>query len=280
MDGGGIGAGRSESGGGGGGSDEHALDHVVGCNEDVVGTGLDHVKGHVGCSVVHEQVDDGLLDGSLVGGAVALAAGTLHGGATGTVEHFEVDAGSVGSSTHETVEGVHFADQSALADATDGRVAGHFTDGVEALGQFLEKLVDMKILSLHNNRIEDVAPVKYLVKLQSLYLSQNRIKSIASLRHLGLKTLILYENQITDLSTLQFLFQLQTVSVGNSQFTSVAILQKLTQLKKLSIPGCSAANLALLEESLVNTNIEMLGEEFTTLDYEIAFSGGTVGSSC
>ena len=47
----------------------------------------------------------------------------------------ELDAGGVGHPAHDAVERVDLADQVALAQAADGRVAAHLADGLELVGQ-------------------------------------------------------------------------------------------------------------------------------------------------
>ena len=66
--------------------------------------------------------------------AVGLGAGALHRRALAAVQHAELDAGRVGDPAHQAVERVDLADQMALAEPANGRIAGHFADGGEAVG--------------------------------------------------------------------------------------------------------------------------------------------------
>ena len=66
--------------------------------------------------------------------AVGLGAGALHRRAFAPVQHAELDAGQVGDPTHQAVEGIDLADQMPLAEPANGRIAGHFADGSEAVG--------------------------------------------------------------------------------------------------------------------------------------------------
>jgi len=97
---------------------------------------------------LHEEVDYfGLLDEEVglgledfahfyaVESFVALGAGGPDGGAAGGVEETELDAGGVGDFTHDSAEGVYFADQMAFGDAADGWVAAHLGDEVEVEGE-------------------------------------------------------------------------------------------------------------------------------------------------
>ena len=48
-------------------------------------------------------------------------------------ENAELDAALVGDAAHEAVQSVDFPDQMALAEAADGRIAGHGADGRESM---------------------------------------------------------------------------------------------------------------------------------------------------
>ena len=75
------------------------------------------------------------LHGLPVKPPVDLAARAPHGRPLGTVQEAELNPGLVAQSGHQTVHGIDLADQMALAQPADGRVAGHFSDGLEFLGQ-------------------------------------------------------------------------------------------------------------------------------------------------
>ncbi len=49
------------------------------------------------------------------------------------IERAELDAGGIGGARHDAAQGIDLADQMALADATDGGIAAHRTDGLDAL---------------------------------------------------------------------------------------------------------------------------------------------------
>ena len=66
--------------------------------------------------------------------AVGLGARPLDGGALGAVQHAELDAGPIGDAAHQPVQRIDLADQMALAEPADGRVAGHLADGLELVG--------------------------------------------------------------------------------------------------------------------------------------------------
>jgi len=53
----------------------------------------------------------------------------------GAVEHPELNRGPIGGAAHDAAQGVDLADDGALGDAPDGRIAGHLADGVEVRRQ-------------------------------------------------------------------------------------------------------------------------------------------------
>ena len=66
--------------------------------------------------------------------AVGLGPGTLHRGPLAPVQDPELDAGGIGHPPHQAVERVDLADEVALAEAANGRIAGHLADGGDAVG--------------------------------------------------------------------------------------------------------------------------------------------------
>ncbi len=60
--------------------------------------------------------------------AVGLRAGAPHSGAFRAVEHAELNRRQIGDDTHHAAEGVDFADNLALGDTANSRVAAHLRD--------------------------------------------------------------------------------------------------------------------------------------------------------
>jgi hypothetical protein len=73
------------------------------------------------------------LHGLAVELAVGLGPRTLHGRALGAIEQAELDAGRIRHPPHQAVERIDLAHQMALAEPTDGRIAGHLADGGKAV---------------------------------------------------------------------------------------------------------------------------------------------------
>ena len=82
---------------------------------EIIGLGLDQGKPW--------GVGDGPLDGLGVKPTVGLGARPAHCGTFAAVEHAELNAPQVGGPAHQPVKGVDLADQMALAEAPDGRIA-------------------------------------------------------------------------------------------------------------------------------------------------------------
>jgi len=80
-------------------------------------------------------VFENFADSGFVKNAVGLSAGCTHGRAFTAVQHTKLDATQIGSRGHRAAEGIDFLDQMAFANATDGRVATHGTEGFHVMRQ-------------------------------------------------------------------------------------------------------------------------------------------------
>src|SRR3569623_2132428 len=67
--------------------------------------------------------------------AVDLGAGPADSRTLAAVENPELNAALIRHPAHQTVQRVDFPEQMALAESTDGRIAGHRTNGCETMGQ-------------------------------------------------------------------------------------------------------------------------------------------------
>ena len=77
---------------------------------------------------------DERLHGAPIELSVGLGARPLDGGTLAAIEDAELNAGRVGGARHHAVERVDLAHQMALAQAADRRIAGHFADRRETVG--------------------------------------------------------------------------------------------------------------------------------------------------
>jgi hypothetical protein len=75
------------------------------------------------------------LDGLPVKSPVGLASWTAYGRSFAPVQNPKLDAGSVRRPAHQAVKRVDFADEMSFAEPADRGIAGHFAEGVEAMGQ-------------------------------------------------------------------------------------------------------------------------------------------------
>jgi hypothetical protein len=100
--------------------------HGAVLDHEVLDRGLDYLKARGG--------RDRGLHRLAIKFAVGLGAGALDRGAFAAVQNPELDAGFVGNAAHQPVESVDLAHEMALAEAADGRIAGHFADCGKAVG--------------------------------------------------------------------------------------------------------------------------------------------------
>jgi len=75
------------------------------------------------------------LHGGAVELAVGLRPGAAHRRALAPVQHAELDARRIGDAAHHAVQRIDLAHQMALPHPANGRIAGHFADGFEIMGQ-------------------------------------------------------------------------------------------------------------------------------------------------
>lgn len=92
-------------------------------------------------------------------------------------------------------------------------------------------LVDM---SFANNIIENVPDFSKLVNLETVNLSNNKIKSIENISG-NMEELSIDNNELTSLSGVQNLSKLKILSVSNNQINSLSELESLEELENLNI---------------------------------------------
>ena len=92
-------------------------------------------------------------------------------------------------------------------------------------------LVDM---SFANNIIENVPDFSKLVNLETVNLSNNKIKSIENISG-NIEELSIDNNELTSLSGVQNLSKLKILSVSNNQINSLSELESLGELENLNI---------------------------------------------
>ena len=91
----------------------------------------------VGLAFDHRQIGgfpDRRLHSGGVKPAIGLGARAAHRRTLAAIEHAKLDAAAVGDPAHQAVEGVDLADQMALPEPADGRIARHRADGRKSVG--------------------------------------------------------------------------------------------------------------------------------------------------
>jgi len=119
----------------------------------------------------------------------------------------------------------------------------------------LEKLTELKVLSLENNKVKDLSILKHLEKLKELRLGDNRLNDINTLPELDqLGALFLENNTISDLRPILRLKNLTSLSVGGYDQIDFDTIRKLNNLKELNISGSSLTDqqLAVVANELPN----------------------------
>lgn len=85
--------------------------------------------------------------------------------------------------------------------------------------------------------IADLSLLASMPNLEELYLCRQAIRDVSVLEGLPLTTLVLNENDISDLAPLSSLTQLQTLSLIGNPATDYSALARLTNLRQLSLGG-------------------------------------------
>ena len=111
-------------------------------------------------------------------------------------------------------------------------------------------------LNLSFNRIENIASLASLKKLQTLKLQENRIKTIDSLSGLTtLTTLEMSTNEIGDLTPLSTLTALTSLGVRSNKLTTLQSLNNLTKLTDLDAASNQIAAVSPLANKLQLTRL-------------------------
>lgn len=142
-------------------------------------------------------------------------------------------------------------------------------DSLEGIEQFY----NLEGLSLYNNNVSNLAPIRNLTKLTSLNLFNNDVTSISNLSKLTkLNFLDLRNNAITSVAALSNLKALESLSLSNNQISNVTPLASLPILRSLTISNNSITNISDLLE-LPNLNrLEIDGNNISDFSNVSSFS--------
>ena len=113
----------------------------------------------------------------------------------------------------------------------------------------LEKLTQLKSLSLNVNQLTSVKGLEKLTQLTYLYLISNYLTDVKGLEKLTqLTSLGLHFNKLTSVEGLEKLTQLTFLNLNDNQLTDVTGLEKLTQLTELHLHNNSDLTKAQINE--------------------------------
>lgn len=100
----------------------------------------------------------------------------------------------------------------------------------------IKGLVKLKYLSLSNQKISDTKDLRKLTQLNSLNLGYNNIVDISGVKNMTLlKDLTLWNNKIKDISAVSNLKNLYWLMLENNQIKNISAVSKLTNLESLCL---------------------------------------------
>mmetsp|Transcript_20308 Transcript_20308/g.29903 ORF Transcript_20308/g.29903 Transcript_20308/m.29903 type:complete len:420 (+) Transcript_20308:127-1386(+) len=98
--------------------------------------------------------------------------------------------------------------------------------------------VTLRVLDMSYNAIRDMGPVQFCPNLQELYLANNKLKTMAGLRHLSkLRKIDLGANRlrVMDEEELSGLQDLEELWLGKNKIERIGGISKLTKLRRLDV---------------------------------------------
>ena len=105
-----------------------------------------------------------------------------------------------------------------------------------------------------------------LTALTNLYLYENAISDISTLEDLTkLTNLYLYENAISDISTLEDLTKLTHLSLGENAISDISTLENLTKLTRLELYNNSISDISALEDLTSLTHLWLFGNAISDI---------------
>lgn len=126
--------------------------------------------------------------------------------------------------------------------------------------------VDMESLtSLHasGRAIKSLIGIEHAIHLESLVLNQNELTDLTPLRQLSaLKSLWLNDNQLTDLSAINSLSQLEYLYAANNHINSMSSITDLPQLKELNVSHNRIEDIAPLQALVHLESLNLEGNGF------------------
>lgn len=141
----------------------------------------------------------------------------------------------------------------------------------------LKYMKKLEILWLNDNNITNLQPISELTSLSELHLGNNNISDISFLAKLKNLTLLSIKNNcINDISALEGLTSLKTLSFSDNNISDISVLKNLTSLERLWINNNNISDISSLKDctqmiqlNLVNNKINDIRclSEMTNLLY-------------
>ena len=100
----------------------------------------------------------------------------------------------------------------------------------------LEKATNLESLTLFENSIRDLSPIKTLKNLKTINMDSNYIEDISALENLSsLQSISFISNEIKDMTSLQNLKNLKLINLGKNKIQDLSPLKNLGKLENLSL---------------------------------------------
>ena len=119
----------------------------------------------------------------------------------------------------------------------------------------IKTLKNLKTINMDSNYIEDISALENLSSLQSISFINNEIKDMTSLQNLkNLKLIDLGKNEIQDLSPLENLGKLENLSLYDNKIEDISTLKNLPGIKYLRLENNNIKDVSDLEGHKVFAN--------------------------
>ncbi len=110
----------------------------------------------------------------------------------------------------------------------------------------LSELKSIKHLELNDNRIDSLYSLRFNTSIEFIDLSNNSISHISNLRDFPVTSLILSNNNITDISPLESCRKLQYLDLSSNRIADITPLLNLPQLAYIDVSNNPVKNIELL----------------------------------
>ena len=130
---------------------------------------------------------------------------------------------------------------------------------VDHISSFIKNLIDLNGLYLGNNQLSNISSLKDSTNLTELLLSDNQINDVSNLKYLtNLTKLYLAKNQISNILAIEHLKNLEVLSLWQNQVSDISPLKNLTKLTTLALRNNPLRNLPFW---ITDYNMEIKWEE-------------------